>query len=74
MVDPNCVIELAAITVMYCGSLLGGPELLPVEAVHVPPQATGFGSAESAKPLKLFGTEPPLVEFSSAQLALQNVT
>jgi hypothetical protein len=74
MVDPNCVIELAAIIVMYWGSLLGGPELLPDEAVHVPPHATGFGSVGLAKPLKLLGAEPPLVEFSCAQCAPQKVT
>jgi hypothetical protein len=53
IVEPDCVIELAAITVMKGGRLLGGPELLPVPLVHVPPQAGGFGLVELAKPLKL---------------------
>ena len=64
IVEPDCVMELAAITVMKGGRLLGGPELLPVALVHVPPQATGFGLVELAKPLKLWGAVPALREFN----------
>jgi hypothetical protein len=74
IVEPDWMMELAAITVMKGGRLLGGCELLPVALVHVPPQATGFGSVELAKPLKLWGAPPPLVEFNEAQCAPQNVT
>ena len=74
IVPPDCVIELAAITVMNGGTLLGGVELLPVPLVHVPPQAAGFGLVELAKPLKLWGAVPPLREFTEAQCAPQNVT
>jgi len=59
---PDWVIELAAITVINWGKLLGAPELLPVELVHVPPQDIGLGLVELAKPLKLFGAAPPLKE------------
>ena len=37
---------------MNCGRLSGGSELLPGSVVHDPPQATGFGLVELAKPLK----------------------
>ena len=55
IVEPDCMMELAAMTVMKGGRLLGGWELFPVRLVHVPPQAIGFGSVELAKPLKLCG-------------------
>ena len=74
IVEPDCVMELAAITVMKGGRLFGGWELLPVPLVHVPPQAAGFGSVELAKPLKLLGAVPPLREFNERQCAPQNVT
>src|ERR1044071_3237269 len=74
IVEPDCVMELAAITVMRGGRLLGGPELLPGLLVHVPPQSAGFGSVDWAKPLKLLGAVPPLKEFSWAHCAPQNVT
>ena len=50
--EPFLWMELAAITVTYCGTLLGGPELVPGSVVHDPPQATGFGLVVLAKPLK----------------------
>jgi hypothetical protein len=74
IVEPDCVIELAAITVMKGGMLLGGPELLPGSLVHVPPQVGGFGLVELAKPLKLRGAAPLLSEFNRAHCAPQNVT
>ena len=63
IVEPDWVMELAAITVMNGGRVLGGPELLPVELVHVPPHEAGFGLMELAKPLKLWGAVPALREF-----------
>ena len=74
IVGPDFVIELATMTVMYVGTLLGGPELLPELLVHVPPQFGGFGLVEFAKPLKLAGAGPPLSEFRFAHCAPQNVT
>ena len=64
IVEPDFVAVLAAIAAMYDGTVLGGPELLPGPLVHVPPQSTGFGAVELAKPLKLLGAWPPLREFS----------
>jgi len=63
---PDFVIELDTITVMYAGTLFGGPELLPGSLVHVPPQLAGFVLVEFAKPSKLEGADPPLREFSCA--------
>src|ERR1700682_2884632 len=74
IVEPDFVIELAAITVMKCGMLLGGPELLPGSLAHAPPQVGGLVLVELAKPLKLWGASPPLSEFKLAQCAPQNVT
>lgn len=74
IVGPDCVIELATMTMMYDGMLLGGPELLPEVLVHVPPQLGGFGLVTLAKPLKLAGAGPPLSELTRAQCAPQNVT
>lgn len=74
IVEPDFFIELDAITVMYDGTLLGGPELFPGSLVHTPPQVGGFVLVESAKPLKLFDAEPPLREFCFAHCAPQNVT
>ena len=74
IVELAWLIELAAITVMNGGRLLGGPELLPVELVQVPPQATGSGVVELAKPLKLCGAVPALNVFRSDHWAPQNVT
>lgn len=74
MLGPDFVIELATITVINGGTLLGGCALLPGELVHAPPQTGGFGLVEPAKPLKLLGAGPPLNEFSLAHCAPQNVT
>jgi hypothetical protein len=75
IVEPDIVIELAAIAVMKAGMLLGGPELLPGSLVHFPPQAAGSGIRELAKPLKLLGAGAPLLsEFNRAHFAPQNVT
>jgi hypothetical protein len=68
------VIELAAITLMKLGRLLGGLELSPEALVHLPPQAGGFGLGASAKPLKLDGAGPPLKKFNFAHCAPQKVT
>src|SRR5204863_534810 len=72
--EPDWVTELDAITVINCGMLLGGPELLPGLLVHVPPQAGGFVLVEFAKPLKLRGASSLLSEFNRAHCAPQNVT
>ena len=74
IVGPDFVIELATMTAMNCGTLLGGPELLPGLLVQVPPQIAGLGLVERAKPLKALGAGPPLSEFSFAHCAPQNVT
>src|SRR6266404_3593474 len=75
IVEPDIVIELAAITVMKAGMLGGGPELLPGSLAHVPPQMAGSGIRELAKPLKLRGAgEALLSEFNRAHCAPQNVT
>ena len=66
IVEPDLFIELATITVMYAGTLLGGPELLPGSLFHVPPQAGGVVLVEFAKPLKVEGAGPPLSEFELA--------
>ena len=74
IVDPDCVIELATMTFMNDGTLLGGPELLPGLLVQAPPQIGGFGLAALAKPLKPAGAGPPLSELRSAHCSPQNVT
>jgi hypothetical protein len=53
IVEPDFVIELAAITVISCGTLSGGEQLFPGRLDHVPPQAGGFVFVVLAKPLKL---------------------
>jgi hypothetical protein len=60
IVDPDLVIELAAITLIKLGTLSGGLELFPGSLFQVPPHAGGFGLGELAKPLKLAGDGPPL--------------
>jgi hypothetical protein len=64
MADPDCVIELAAITIINVGTDVGWAEEDPVPVVHVPLQTAGFGLVESANPLKLAGAEPPDSEFA----------
>lgn len=72
--EPFFVTELATMTVIYPGIAAGGPELLPGSLVQVPPQVAGLVLGELAKPLKLFGAEPPLKEFDLAHCAPQKVT
>ena len=74
MVEPDLVIELATMTVMYDGTLAGGGGLLPVVVVQLPPQAGGLGLVELANPLKPDGARPPLNEFDFAHWSPQKVT
>jgi hypothetical protein len=74
MTAPDFVIELATITLIVDGSVAGGPEVMPVSVVHVPPQKAGLGVVLSAKPLKAEGAAPPLNELDLAHFAPQNVT
>ena len=46
--EPELVIEVDTRTVMYLGTLDGGPELLPGSLVHLPPHVAGFGFSEFA--------------------------
>lgn len=71
IIDPDCVIELAAIAVMMWGMWCGGMALPMGVLVHVPPHSAGRGSVCWANPLKLSGAAPPLNELWSDQLKLQ---
>src|SRR6266852_357551 len=57
-VEPDLWTELATMTAMYCGTMSGGPELLPGSLVQPAPHCGGC-PVPSAKPLKLAGAEPP---------------
>ena len=74
MTGPDCVIELATITLIVDGSVAGGIELPPVPFVHVPPQNGGLGVVFWAKPLKDEGAAPPLNLLDFAHFPPQNVT
>jgi hypothetical protein len=64
MTGPFLTTELAAITLMYAGTLSGGLQLLPGSLSQVPPHEGGLGVNTFAKPLKLDGAEPPLRWFA----------
>ena len=66
MAEPDCVIELAAITVMNCGTDGGCADVFPVPLVQFPSQFAGLGFVAFANPLKLEGAKPPDSEFSLA--------
>src|SRR5713226_7999298 len=66
-VEPDLWTELATMTAMYCGTLSGGPELLPGSLIQPAPHCGGC-PVPSAKPLKLAGAEPPLNELPVAEL------
>jgi hypothetical protein len=74
IVEPDVVIELDAMTAMYCGTVAGGPELFPGGLVHGSPQFGGLFGVSLAKPLKLDGAEPPLKLLTLDQCAPQKVT
>lgn len=50
IVEPDLVIELDAITTMYCGTVAGGPELFPGWLVHRSPQLGGLFGVLLATP------------------------
>ena len=66
IIDPVLVIELDTMTVIWAGTLFGGPELFPGSLRQVPPQLAGFVLGKFAKPLKPEGVAPPLSEFEFA--------
>jgi hypothetical protein len=74
IVEPDLLIELAAITVMVLGTEFGGGALLPGSVFHVPGQEAGLGVVKRAKPLKVFGAAPPLRVLAFDHWAPQNVT
>ncbi len=69
---PDFVIELETNTPMKVGTLLGGEEVTPVEAVQVPPHVRA--PLFATNPLKELGAGPPLNEFSWDHCGLRNVT
>ena len=75
-VEPDCAAELLTMTAMKAGSgPSGGGVLLPVRPVQVDggiEQLGDFGLP--AKPLKLAGPGPPLIELSFDHRAPQKVT
>ena len=73
-VEPDLLIELVTITLMNCGTVAGGVELLPGLVAQLCPQLGGLPEGMAPKPLKLLGADPPLSEFCCAHCAPQNVT
>jgi hypothetical protein len=74
MLFPDFPTELDTTTAMNDGKVAGGPELFPGLVDQVPPQLGGLVLVALAKPLKLGGACPFVIELSLDHWAPQNVT